>query len=280
MSFLKALQTSTRYRLDDKIATGGYGEVWRATDVLLGRTVAVKQLPPGRARSEQTLIRFRAEAQRAGSLGHPNITRVYDYVEPAPPDPPFLVMELVDGPSLAQVLACGALPPPQAMSVVAEAAAGLEAAHEAGLVHRDIKPANLLLTGDGQCKVTDFGVSYAINSQPMTSSNTLLGTAGYVAPERLTGGGVTAAGDLYALGIVAWECLTGHPPFRGTPLEVVVAHRDQPPPPVPADVVALVEELTAKAPAVRPAHAGDVAARAARLRDRLARESGTSVSPL
>src|ERR1700759_870015 len=231
MSFLKALQTSTRYRLDDKIATGGYGEVWRATDVLLGRTGAVKQLPPARARSEQTLIRFRSEAQRAGSLGHENITRVYDYVEPAPPDPPFLVMELVDGPSLAQVLAWGALPPAQAMSVVAEAAAGLEGAHEGGFVPRDIKPANLLLTGDGQCKVTDFGVSYAINSQPMTSSNALLGTAGYVAPERLTGGGVTAAGDLYALGIVAWECLTGHPPFRGTPLEVVVAPPDQPPPP-------------------------------------------------
>jgi serine/threonine-protein kinase len=118
----------------------------------------------------------------------------------------------------------------------------------------------------------------------MTSSNTLLGTAGYVAPERLTGGGVTAAGDLYALGIVAWECLTGHPPFRGTPLEVVVAHRDQPLPPLPAslpaDVTALVTELTAKDPAARPAHAGDVAARAARLRDRLARASGVSVSPL
>jgi serine/threonine-protein kinase len=284
MSFLKTLQTSVRYRLDDKIATGGYGEVWRATDVLLGRTVAVKQLPPDRARSEQTLIRFRAEAQRAGSLGHENITRVYDYVEPAPPDPPFLVMELVDGPSAAQVLACGALHPAQAMSVVAEAAAGLQAAHEAGFVHRDIKPANLLLTGDGQVKVTDFGVSYAINSQPMTSSNTLLGTAGYVAPERLTGGGVTAAGDLYALGIVAWECLTGHPPFRGTPIEVVVAHRDQPLPPLPAsvpgEVVALVEELTAKDPAARPAGAGDVARRAAGLRDRLARESGVSACPL
>src|ERR1700753_2325160 len=111
MSFLKALQTSTRYRLDDKIATGGYGEVWRATDVLLGRTVAGKQLPPGRARSEHTLIRSRAEAQRAGSLGHENITRVYDYVEPAPPDPPFLVMELVDGPSAAPLLGCRALHP-------------------------------------------------------------------------------------------------------------------------------------------------------------------------
>jgi eukaryotic-like serine/threonine-protein kinase len=284
MSFLRTLQTASRYRLDDKIATGGYGEVWRATDVLLGRTVAVKQLPPNRARSEQTLIRFRAEAQRAGSLGHENITRVYDYVEPAPPDPPFLVMELVDGPSAAQVLACGALHPAQAMSVVAEAAAGLQAAHEAGLVHRDIKPANLLLTRGGQVKVTDFGVSYAINSQPMTSSNTLLGTAGYVAPERLTGGGVTAAADLYALGIVAWECLTGRPPFRGTPIEVVVAHRDQPLPPLPASVpggvVALVEELTAKDPAARPASAGEVARRAAELRDRLARAAGVSACPL
>ena len=278
MSFLRSLQTSSRYRLDDKIGTGGYGEVWRATDVLLGRPVAVKQLPPNRARSEQTLIRFRAEAQRAGSLGHGNITRVYDYVEPAPPDPPFLVMELVDGPSAAQVLACGALHPAQAMSVVAEAAAGLQAAHEAGFVHRDIKRANLLLTGAGQVKVTDFGVSYAINSLPMTSSNTLLGTPGYVAPERLTGGGVTAAADLYALGIVAWECLTGRPPFRGMPIEVVVAHRDQPLPPlpasVPAEVAALVAELTAKDPADRPDSAGEVARRAAGLRDRLAREAG------
>src|ERR1700761_8339078 len=280
----RTLLTSSRYRLDEKIAAGGYGEVWRATDLLLGRTVAVKQLPPDRAPSEQTLIRFRAEAQRAGSLGHENITRVYDYVEPTPPDPPFLVMELVDGPSLAQVLACCALPPPQAMSVVAEAAAGLEAAHEAGLVHRDIKPANLLLTGDGQVKVTDFGVSYAINTVPMTSSNTLLGTPGYVAPERLNGGGVAAAGDLYALGIVAWECLTGPPPFRGTPIEVVVAHRDRPLPPLPAsvpvEVAALVTELTTKDPAGRPASAGAVAQRAAGLRDQLGREARVSACPL
>jgi serine/threonine-protein kinase len=275
---------AARYRLEDKIAAGGYGEVWRATDVLLGRPVAVKQLPPDRARHPQTVTRFRAEAQRTGSLCHENITRVYDYVEPAPPDPPFLVMELVGGPSVAQVLACGALHPAQAMSVVAETAAGLQAAHKSGFVHRDIKPANLLLTGDGQVKVTDFGVSYAINAMPMTSSNTLLGTPGYVAPERLNGGGVAAAGDLYALGIVAWECLTGHPPFRGTPIEVVVAHRDRPLPPlpasVPAEVAALVTELTTKDPADRPASAGEVAQRAAGLRDRLAREARVSACPL
>ncbi len=132
--------------------------------------------------------------------------------------------------------------------------------------------------------MTDFGVSYAINSLPMTSSNTLLGTPGYVAPERLTGGGVTAAADLYALGIVAWECLSGRPPFRGMPIEVVVAHRDQPLPPlpasVPAEVAALVAELTAKDPADRPDSAGEVARRAARLRDRLAREAGVSACPL
>ena len=280
----KILPTSSRYRLDEKIAAGGYGEVWRATDVLLGRRVAVKQLPPDRARSEQTLIRFRSEAQRAGSLGHENITRVYDYVEPAPPDPPFLVMELVDGPSAAQLLACGALHPAQAMSVIAEAAAGLQVAHEAGFVHRDIKPANLLLTPDGQIKVTDFGVCYAINSVPVTSSNTLLGTPGYVAPERLAGGGAVASSDLYALGIVAWECLNGRPPFRGTPIEVIIAHRDQPLPPLPASVptavAALVRELTAKDPAGRPANAGEVARRAAALRDRLAREDGVSPCPL
>ena len=284
MSSPRTLPAASRYRLEDKIGAGGYGEVWRATDVLLGRPVAVKQLPPGRARHPQTLTRFRAEAQRTGSLCHENITRVYDYVEPAPPDPPFLVMELIDGPSAAQVLACGALHPAQAMSVLAETAAGLQAAHEAGFVHRDIKPANLLLTGAGQVKVTDFGVSYAINTVPMTSSNTLLGTPGYVAPERLNGDGVAAAGDLYALGIVTWECLTGHPPFRGTPIEVVVAHRDRPLPPlpasVPAEVAALVTELTAKDPADRPASAGAVAQRAAGLRDRLAREAGVSACPL
>ncbi|HWG14767.1 MAG TPA: serine/threonine-protein kinase [Streptosporangiaceae bacterium] len=284
MSSPQTLLAASRYRLEEKIGAGGYGEVWRATDVLLGRPVAVKQLPPDRARSPQALIRFRAEAQRAGSLSHENVTRVYDYVEPASPDPPFLVMELVDGPSAAQVLAGGALHPARTMSILAEAGAGLQAAHEAGLVHRDIKPSNLLLTRDGQVKVTDFGISYALNTAPMTSSNTLLGTTGYVAPERLNGGGVAASGDLYALGIVAWECLTGRPPFSGTPIEVVVAHRDQPLPPlpasVPAEVAVLVAELTAKDPAQRPASAGDVARRAAGLRDRLAREAGVSACPL
>ena len=252
-----------RYQLDDRIAAGGYGEVWRAADLVLGRRVAVKLLLAQHVQQAETLARFRAEAQRAGALNQANIARVYDYVEPNPPQPPFLVMELIDGPSLAQVLTDGPLPPAQVMDIIAGAASGLQAAHDAGLVHRDIKPANLLLARDGTVKVTDFGISYAADSAPMTASGMLVGTAGYMAPERLGAGPVTGAADLYALGIVGYESLAGSPPFTGTPLEIAVAHRDQPLPPLPASVppgvVALIGALIAKDPAARPASAGDVA---------------------
>ncbi len=252
-----------RYQLDDRIAAGGYGEVWRATDLVLGRRVAVKLLLAQHVQQAETLARFRAEAQRAGALNHQNIARVYDYVEPNPPQPPFLVMELIDGPSLAQLLTDGPLPPAQVMDIIAGAASGLQAAHDAGLVHRDIKPANLLLPRDGAVKITDFGISYAADSAPMTASGMLVGTAGYMAPERLGAGPVTGAADLYALGIVGYESLAGSPPFTGTPLEIAVAHRDQPLPPlpasVPAGVVGLIGALIAKDPAARPASAGDVA---------------------
>jgi hypothetical protein len=149
------------------------------------------------------------------------------------------------------------------MDIIAGAASGLQAAHDAGLVHRDIKPANLLLARDGTVKITDFGISYAADSAPMTASGMLVGTAGYMAPERLGAGPVTGAADLYALGIVGYESLTGSPPFTGTPLEIAVAHRDQPLPPlpasVPAGVVGLIGALIAKDPGARPASAGDVA---------------------
>jgi hypothetical protein len=257
------VQLDHRYQLDSRIAAGGYGEVWRATDLVLGRPVAVKLLLAQHVQQAQTLARFRAEAQRAGALTHQNIARVYDYVEPRPPQPPFLVMELIDGPSLAQVIERGPLPPAQVMNILAGAASGLQAAHDAGLVHRDIKPANLLLTRDGTVKITDFGISYAADSAPMTASGMLLGTAGYMAPERLGGGAVTGAADLYALGIVGYECLAGAAPFSGTPLEIAVAHRDRELPPlpssVPPSVAGLIYALTAKDPAARPATAGEVA---------------------
>ncbi len=271
MSSPSKVQLDHRYQLDSRVAAGGYGEVWRATDLVLGRPVAVKLLLAQHVQQAQTLARFRAEAQRAGALTHQNIARVYDYVEPRPPQPPFLVMELIDGPSLAQVLERGPLLPARVMDILAGAASGLQAAHDAGLVHRDIKPANLLLTPDGTVKITDFGISYAADSAPMTASGMLLGTAGYMAPERLGGGPVTGAADLYALGIVGYECLDGSAPFSGTPLEIAVAHRDRSLPPlpssVPPSVAALIGALTAKDPAARPATAGEVARAAADQRD-------------
>jgi serine/threonine-protein kinase len=260
-----------RYRLESRIAAGAVGEVWRAEDQVLGRPVAVKLLQQGYAGHPQTLARFRAEARHAGSLTHPGIAQVYDYGEAGPAGVPYLVLELVDGPSLAGVLAAGPVDPATAMDVVAQVAAGLAAAHAAGLVHRDVKPANLLMGRDGLVKITDFGIAHAAGSAPLTQAGTLVGTPAYLAPERAAGEPATPASDLYSLGIVAYECLTGAPPFHGTPLEIAGASRYQPLPPlpasVPAPVTALVTELTARNPAARPGHAGEIAARAGRLRD-------------
>ena len=252
-----------RYRLEGRIAAGGMGEVWEGTDVVLGRAVAVKLLRAGYAQDPGSLARFRSEARHAACLSHPGIAQVYDYGQA---EPPYLVMELVDGPSLAQVLGGGPLDPGRAMDVVAQAAAGLDAAHRAGLVHRDIKPGNLLLGPGGQVKITDFGISRAAGSAAVTGTGELLGTPAYLAPERLAGQVATPASDLYSLGVLAWECLAGAPPFTGAPLEVALAHRTRPLPPlpaaVPADVAALVAELTAQDPLARPRGAGEVAGRA------------------
>jgi len=263
-----------RYRLERQIAAGAVGQVWRATDLVLARPVAVKLLRAEYAQHPETLARFRAEAQLAGSLSHPGIARVYDYGDAAWPGSPYLVMELVDGPSLATVLAGGPLDTAQVMDVVAQTAAGLGAAHAAGLVHRDIKPANLLLGPGGQVKITDFGIAHAAGSAPLTQAGTLVGTPAYLAPERAAGAPATPASDLYSLGVVAYECLAGAVPFSGPALEVAAAHRYRPLPPLPAGVppgaAALVAELTAKDPAARPASAAAAAGRAGCLRDTLA----------
>jgi len=273
MSFTSSLLLAGRYELAGRIAAGGCGEVWRGKDMVLARPVAIKLLPGGYAKHPEMLTRFRAEARHAGALSHEGIAHVYDYCEPDPPHPPFLVMELVDGPSLAGVLAGGPVEPARAMDIVAQTAAGLHAAHLAGLVHRDIKPGNLLLSRSGIVKITDFGISHAAGSAPITSTGALVGTAGYLAPERVGGAPATPASDLYSLGVVAYECLAGAAPFAGIPMEVALAHRDRPmpslPATVPADVAALVTELTAKDPAMRPESAGAVARRAGRLRDQM-----------
>ncbi|HEY2574899.1 MAG TPA: protein kinase [Streptosporangiaceae bacterium] len=259
-----------RYRLEQRIAIGGYGEVWRGTDVMLGRPVAVKLLLTGHAQDPQTLARFRAEALHAAALAHENIARVYDYAEA---DPPYLVMEFVDGPSLAAVMTSGPMDPAKAMDIVAQTASGLHAAHRAGLIHRDVKPGNLLLSRGSVVKITDFGISYVAGSTPVTTAGQLMGTPGYIAPERTNGIPASPASDLYSLGVVAYECLMGAAPFAGVALEVALAHRDRPmpalPASVPADAAALVGELTAKDPGRRPGSAGEVAQRAERIRDGL-----------
>ena len=246
-----------RFRLESRIAAGGVGEVWQAVDLVVDLPVAVKMLRAGYAWQPETLARFRAEAQHAGSVSHPGIAQIYHYDDGDPPVPPYLVMELVRGPSLARVLARGPLAPARAMDVIGQVAAALDAAHQAGLVHRDVKPSNLLVGPGGQMKIIDFGIAHAAGSAPLTRTGALVGTPDYLAPELAAGASATPASDLYSLGVVAYECLVGLPPFSGQALEVAVAHRDRPLPPLPANVpmgvAALVNRLTAKDPRARPA---------------------------
>jgi serine/threonine-protein kinase len=270
-----------RYRLDGRIAAGGMGEVWRGTDQLLGRPVAVKLLSAAHATDEQFQERFRAEARYAASLSHPGIARVFDYGESAagpdgayPPavDGAYLVMELVEGQPLSTALAHeGRMSSGATLDVVAQAARALAAAHEAGIVHRDIKPGNLLITPDGQVKITDFGIARAMLAAHLTQSGMVMGTAQYVSPEQASAGPITTATDIYSLGVVAYECLAGHPPFAAdTPVALALAHVKQPPPTLPGDVppqvAALVGQMLAKEPADRPGSAQLVADRASSLR--------------
>jgi eukaryotic-like serine/threonine-protein kinase len=274
---------ASRYRLDSRIAGGGMGEVWRAIDMVLGRPVAVKLLRPEYAQHPETLARFRAEARHAAALSHPAIAQVYDYGDTGDGHPPFLVMELVDGPPLTRVLADGPLDPAVVLDIVAQVAAGLAAAHAAGVLHRDIKPGNLLVGAGGAVKITDFGISYAAGSAPLTRTGTVIGTPGYLAPERLAGAGAGPSGDVYSLGMVAYQCLSGGLPFTGTAVEIALAHQHQPLPPlpmsVPTDVAVLVDSMTAKDPAMRPSGAAEVAARAAALRDSIANMAETRPEP-
>jgi len=271
-----------RYQLAEPIAAGGVGQVWRAADLLLDREVAVKLLRPEYANHPDTLERFRAEAKHAGSLTHPCVARVYDYGNAGPAVPPYLVMEYVNGPSLADMLAVDPVHPVLALDVAAQAAAGLDAAHRIGLVHRDVKPGNILVGADGLVKITDFGIAHAAGSAPITGPGLVMGTTQYMAPERIAGGQATPASDLYALGILIYECLTGLPPYDGGTAEVMAAHLYLPLPPLPAGVPPelgeLITRLTAKDPAARLSDAAEVAAIATRLRDALAADAGLTLA--
>ena len=267
-----------RYRLTDRIAAGGMGEVWRGEDDLLTRSVAVKLLPTGRAGDEAFLARFRAEARYAASLSHPGIARVYDYGESAEFGGAYLVMELVNGEPLSAILArAGRLSPDATLDIVSQAARALDAAHQAGIVHRDIKPGNLLVAAGGTTKITDFGIATAVaaaQASHLTETGMVMGTAMYVSPEQATGAQVTEASDIYSLGVVAYECLAGHPPFTASePLAIAFAHKHEPvpdlPPDVPEPVSDLVYHMLAKTPQERPGNVRLVADRADMLRDAL-----------
>jgi serine/threonine protein kinase len=268
-----------RYRLTSQVAVGGMGEVWRADDETLGRQVAVKVLKAEYAEDPTFVERFRAEARNTAMLSHSGIATVYDYgevpVEGAAGSSAYLVMELVPGQPLSALLAAEApLSPARTMHLVGQAALGLQAAHEAGVVHRDIKPGNLLVTEDDTVKVTDFGIARATDAVPLTRTGTVLGTAFYLSPEQAAGDEVGPPSDIYSLGIVAYECLAGRRPFAGTnPIAVALAHQREQAPPLPDEVPRQVRELVARAmsknPPDRPPTAGDFGRAALALRDGL-----------
>ena len=260
-----------RYKLSSRIAIGGMGEVWEATDQVIGRTVAIKILKDEYMGDPGFLERFRAEARHAALVNHEGIANVYDYGEEN--GSAYLVMELVPGEALSTVLERErVLPPDQVMDIVSQTALALHAAHKAGLVHRDIKPGNLLITPDRRVKITDFGIARIADQVPLTATGQVMGTVQYLSPEQASGHAANPATDIYSLGIVAYEALAGRRPFTGeSQVAIAMAHINDEPPALPVTVPEPVRNLVlaaiAKKPEDRPVSA-EVFARAARaLRD-------------
>ena len=254
-----------RYSLITRIASGGMGDVWEATDDVLARSVALKVMRSTTDGEPVFAQRFRDEALYTANLCHPNVATVYDYGEDD--SLAFLVMELVPGePLSAMIQRLGALPPATVRSVMGQAALALGAAHDAGVVHRDVKPGNILVTPDGTVKLTDFGIARAVDGSGQTLTGEVLGTPHYLSPEQALGEPATGASDLYALGVVAHEMLTGRRPFeKNTPVATALSQVNDPPPPlpdhVPSELRALVEQCLAKAPEARPASARELGER-------------------
>ncbi|MEU5881070.1 serine/threonine-protein kinase [Spirillospora sp. NPDC047279] len=260
-----------RYRLLELLATGGMGEVWRALDEMLAREVAVKLLRVELIEDDRACGRFGAEARFAAGLRHGGIAQVYDYGDQD--GRAYLVMELVPGEPLSDILdRTGALTPEAVLDLVGQAARALAVAHDHGIVHRDVKPPNLLVTSDGTVKITDFGIAREVRAaSTRTQTGMVMGTAHYISPEQASGQDVTPSSDLYSLGVVAYESLTGDPPFDDdSPVAIALKHVREAPPELPADVPAavrsLITELLAKDPGERPLDAGEVADRAETIR--------------
>ena len=259
MNYERGLLLSGRYRLDEIIASGGMGQVWRAMDETLRRPVAVKVLRPDVTGDEAFLERFRAEARNSAALQHPNIVTVHDFGEGK--HSAYLVMEFIDGEPLSTVIReRGPLPPDKVTEILFQAALALHAAHAAGVVHRDVKPANIVVDGDGYARLTDFGISKAMAGSGLTQTGEVLGTAHYLSPEQVQGHPAVPASDIYALAVVGYELLTGSRPFAGESMvATALAHVGQPAPQLPDSVPEPLRTTVmaglAKLPEQRPADA-------------------------
>ena len=248
-----------RFQLTTRIAIGGMGEVWKAKDLILGRIVAIKVLKEEYTGDPGFLQRFRAEARHTALLNHVGIANVFDYGEEE--GSAYLVMELVPGQPLSSIIEHEqVLSPERTLSMISQTARALSVAHAQGLVHRDIKPGNLLITPDGRVKVTDFGIARLADQVPLTQTGQVMGTAQYLAPEQATGQTATGASDIYSLGVIGYECLTGHRPFSGeSQIAIALAQVNDAPPPLPdtlpRPVRALLMSMLAKDPKNRPADA-------------------------
>ncbi|GIF37524.1 serine/threonine-protein kinase [Actinoplanes xinjiangensis] len=246
-----------RYRLDDRVATGGMGDVWRGTDVVLGRTVAVKVLRTAMLEDPEFAARFYGEARMMAAFRHPGVVEVYDYASDGDYEGPekvaYLVMAFVEGDPLSSRVKEGPIGVAETMAIVAQAADALHAAHENGIVHRDVKPGNLIVKPTGAVILVDFGVARSAAMTSVTGLNAIVGTALYMAPEQVAKGNLTPATDIYALGAVAYHCIAGRPPFDGdNALQVALRHLEDDPDPLPDHVPYEVRELIGRAMAKQP----------------------------
>ena len=252
-----------RYEIERALGHGAMAVVDLAHDVELGRPVALKRLAENLSRDDELHARFLREARLAARLSHPNVVRVYDVGDDG--GRPFIAMEYVDGETLAQYVARrGPLPPDEAAELGVQICRALAAAHAAGLVHRDVKPQNLLLRRDGVLKLGDFGIAFGAEGTRLTMAGTVLGTAAYLAPEQARGEDVTAAADVYGVGAVLHELLTGAPPRSPSTLaELAAAETIRAPAGVPHALASLVMSCLEPDPRRRPSSAAEVARRLA-----------------
>lgn len=252
-----------RYRLVSILARGGMGVIWRGWDKRSQNVVAIKVLKEDLIGQETFLARLRAEAVNASRLHHPNLAAVFDWGETEGQG--WIVMELVEGRPLSDILSGGhTLPWDTLAPILLQIAGGLQASHEGHVIHRDVKPSNILVSDKGVAKLTDFGISLAPRAEALTAVGMVMGTAQYLPPEQAMGETATASGDIYALGVIAYEALAGKRPFTGpTQVDIAMAHVKDPVPPLPDSVPSEVaaefyaaDEFRAECPA-RGADTGD-----------------------